>query len=101
MKSILSRLAVTTFSLACRSAAAAAAISTSFRIAPPWMLPIGFASLGSIWTAMIVLEALTGFEGLSFRVLVLAFIRPRIVSFDMDKCVGLGLSCLWDRTQVR
>ena len=77
MKSILSMLTVTTFFLACRSAAAAAAMSTSFRIVPPWTLPIGFASLGSICTAMVVLEALTGFEGLSIRVLVFVMIRVK------------------------
>jgi len=34
------------------------------RIVPPWTFPIGFASTGIIWLERVVLEALTGFDGL-------------------------------------
>src|SRR5438128_1542071 len=52
--------AVTTRPRAWRVAAAPAHASMSFMISPPWTLPYGFASDGSIVCVMIVFEPETG-----------------------------------------
>ncbi|HZD12565.1 MAG TPA: hypothetical protein VE177_03485 [Candidatus Binatus sp.] len=52
-------------------------------------MPIGLASLGSIWTATIVFEALTGFAILSFGLVGLLVILG-------DECFAIWINAWWD-----